>query len=77
MRPSGVTCKQNSTLKVTCSRHDISLNNCPLGVRQKSHTRSSKYDPWTYFTSSLRGRRGRDRMVVEFTIPYAVIVYHH
>ena len=53
------------------------LNNCPLGVRQKSHTRSSKYDPWTYFISNLRGRRGRDRMVVEFTIPYAVIVYHH
>jgi hypothetical protein len=35
----------------------------------KSST-SSKYCP-------LRGRRGRDRMVVGFAITYAISAYHH
>jgi hypothetical protein len=27
--------------------------------------------------TGIRGRRGRDRMVVEFTISYAIGAYHH
>jgi len=30
-----------------------------------------------YNNSMLRGRRGRDRMVVGFTITYAISAYHH
>jgi len=30
-----------------------------------------------YFRTTSRGRRGRDRMVVEFTITCALSAYHH
>jgi hypothetical protein len=30
-----------------------------------------------YITMNLRGRRGRDPMVVEFTTTYAISAYHH
>ena len=29
------------------------------------------------FANFLGGRRGRDRMVVEFTTTYAISTYHH
>jgi hypothetical protein len=29
------------------------------------------------FQKEARGRRGRDRMVVGFTITYAISAYHH
>jgi len=29
------------------------------------------------FKSTIRGRRGRDRMVVGFTTTYTISVYHH
>ena len=32
---------------------------------------------WIYMFSSVRGRRGHDRMVVGFTTSYAISAYHH
>jgi len=31
----------------------------------------------SFLLISLRGRHGRDRMVVEFTTTYAIGAYHH
>jgi hypothetical protein len=33
--------------------------------------------PLYYFYLPMRGRRGRDRMVVRFTPTYATSAYHH
>jgi hypothetical protein len=31
----------------------------------------------TFILCSARGRRGRDRMIVQFTTTYAISAYHH
>jgi len=31
----------------------------------------------TFILCSAKGRRGRDRMVVQFTTTYAISAYHH
>jgi len=38
----------------------------------------SDFDKYSHLlTIYLRGRRGRDRMVVGFTTTYAISAYHH
>jgi hypothetical protein len=50
------------------------LNKCQWPIGESSPV---PYNRGLHQTLSYRDRRGRDRMVVEFTTTYAIGVYHH